>query len=659
MSELQIIEAVLQRTVRRRRWESAWRGFWKGLLAGGALWLLTLAAYKLFPLPSWSLPAAGLAAAVLALAGCLTGACRRISLLETARWIDQRQHLQERLSTAWEVSGSANATWRELVITDAARHAQDLNVRKLLPLRFQSAGRWALLLLLLSAGLGFVPEHRSQRYRQKQEDTAQIRETGRKLVELTRRSVELRKPVLEPTQKAVDAVTQLGEKLQAQSLTRAEALHELASVTDKLSQQARELEKNPALQRLERAARESGRGGATAPGELQKQMQSLQKSLGKAAGQGDKLDRLQKDLEKLRQSAANLPDKNTPDGAAAREQMSQALADLARQAQELGANASGIEEAIQALQADRTDLALQDLNTAFTDLEKMQNMAQAIKQLQQEIAKAGQDLAEQLDKGQVQAAVSTLRKMMDQLKSSPLSPDQLQKIIDEVSKATDPAGDYGQVADSLKKAARQLQQGQKPDASENLAKAAQELENLMQQMADSQSLDGALDALRRAQMAVATRQSWDAATCKNCHGAGCALCKGSGKGRGWRQGGKPGSGVGTWAEEEGWTYFPEESQPVDNSGVQRPDQDPRGLSDRGEGQANPNLLPTKVRGQLSPGGSMPSITLKGVSIKGQSSVGYQEATVAAQAEAQSALNHDQVPRAYQGTVREYFDDLKK
>ncbi|MEO6183022.1 MAG: hypothetical protein ABIP71_08000, partial [Verrucomicrobiota bacterium] len=69
--------------------------------------------------------------------------------------------------------------------------------------------------------------------------------------------------------------------------------------------------------------------------------------------------------------------------------------------------------------------------------------------------------------------------------------------------------------------------------------------------------------------------------------------------------------------------------------------------------------PTKIRGQMNPGGSMPSITLKGVSIKGQSKVGYQEAVNAAQSEAQSALNQDQVPRAYQGAVKSYFDDLKE
>ena len=82
-------------------------------------------------------------------------------------------------------------------------------------------------------------------------------------------------------------------------------------------------------------------------------------------------------------------------------------------------------------------------------------------------------------------------------------------------------------------------------------------------------------------------------------------------------------------------------------------------TDRGAGDLPPGLTPTKVKGQFTPGSQMPSITLKGVSIKGQSSVQYQEAAAAAQTEAQSALNQDQVPRAYQSTVRDYFDDLKK
>jgi len=123
--------------------------------------------------------------------------------------------------------------------------------------------------------------------------------------------------------------------------------------------------------------------------------------------------------------------------------------------------------------------------------------------------------------------------------------------------------------------------------------------------------------------------------------------------------GQPGSkGVGTWADEEGWTYFDGKQERWDNSEVERPDMDARGQTERSD-SLNNNLLPTKVKGQMSPGGAMPSITLKGVSIKGQSTIQFQDAAAAAQADAESALNQDQVPRAYQNTVRDYFDDIKK
>jgi hypothetical protein len=156
---------------------------------------------------------------------------------------------------------------------------------------------------------------------------------------------------------------------------------------------------------------------------------------------------------------------------------------------------------------------------------------------------------------------------------------------------------------------------------------------------------GSADALKRAQMSVA-----------NCKGWGQSKSRYPRAGRG----GKPGVGVGTWADENaGWFDFPEQNEMVDNSNVQRPDTDARGHTDRGEGELADNLAPTKVKGQFTPGGQMPSISLKGVSIKGQSKVAYEEAVATAQLEAQSALSQDKVPRAYQGAVRDYFDDTKK
>jgi len=115
-------------------------------------------------------------------------------------------------------------------------------------------------------------------------------------------------------------------------------------------------------------------------------------------------------------------------------------------------------------------------------------------------------------------------------------------------------------------------------------------------------------------------------------------------------------GVGTWADETGWIQIPESSAGWDNSGVQRPDMAGRGHTER-ELDLPDTMVPTKVRGQIFPGGPMPGITLKGVSIKGSSNVEYREAVSAAQSEAQSAINQDQVPKAYRGAVRDYFNDL--
>jgi hypothetical protein len=53
------------------------------------------------------------------------------------------------------------------------------------------------------------------------------------------------------------------------------------------------------------------------------------------------------------------------------------------------------------------------------------------------------------------------------------------------------------------------------------------------------------------------------------------------------------------------------------------------------------------------------VTLRNVSIKGQSKLDYEAAAAAAQSDAQSALSHEQVPRAYQAAVKDCFDDLKR
>ncbi len=643
MSELQVIEATLERAARRRRWARALHGLWLGLLVGGAVWLTALCVYKLRPIPVSSLLWAAGIALGCPLGGFIIAGWRKSPLPETARWVDVKQNLKERLSTALEVAAEPNgSTWEQLVVADAAAHLKEIDPRRLVRFALPKAARWALLILMLGAGLGFVPEYRSKADKQKQADAKIIKEAGKQLAELTRRSLQQRKPAIENTTKSLESVASLGDQLTKKSLTRSEALKDLASVTDKLKDQLKELGKDPALKKLEQAARSLGGTDSQTAAGLQKQMESLQKQLGDQKGTPEAMDKLQKDLEKLQEAAKGLADKTGSGNEAERQKLSESLSALSQQAQQMGLQLPQLDEAIAALAADQAGRFVKDLDAALKDLEKMRDMAQKLQQLQAQAEKLGKNLAEQLKFGQADAAAQTLNKLAEQLKAGNISPEQLQKILQEVSEAVPQAGDYGKVADLLKEGAKQMQSGDKPGASQSLAAAAKELEKLMQEMGDAQSLMAAMDNLKTASMCIGTCQSW-------------GMCKNPGFGKG----GKPGSGVGTWADENGgWGYDGQWTERWDNSGMTRPDMDPRGLTER-DASLNDSLTPTKVKGQFSPGGQMPSITLKGVSIKGQSKVAYEESVTAAQADAQSALSQEKVPRAYQGAVKDYFDDLKK
>ena len=646
MSELQIIEATLEKAARRRRRERAFRGLCQGAFAGALIWLLALVIYKLTPVPTWTLTAAAVAGVAAAIAGFIIGGWHKNSVAETARWVDGRQLLQERLATALELGhGQGAEEWRTLLVTDAATHAQGLDPRKLVQFHMPSISKWALLVLALAAGLGFVPEYRSKNFLQKEADQKVIKETGRQLADLTKRNLQNHKPVIESTQKAMEAVNELGEQLARKNLTRSDALKELANVTDRLKEEMKESATEPAIKRLEQAARNSGGENSPDAARLQKQIADAQKQMGNPTGSPEDMDKLNKELSKIQEAAKAAADKNGGMSQQDKEKLSQSMAALSKQAQQMGMQMPNLDQAIEALAANQTDLFMKDLQAQLVDLEKTRDMAKSLQQMQQQMEKMGKDLAEQLKNGQPEMAQSTLQKMIDQLKSSNLSPQDLQKMMTEVSKAIDPASQYGKVGDLLKQAAQQMQAGQKPGAAQSLAAASKELENMMQQMADAQSLQSEMDALNKASMCVGNCQGW-------------GQCKGTKPGMG--NGGKPGRGVGSWADEKsGWGYDGQQTDRWDNTGVVRPDKDPRGISNRGDAELSDALKPTKVKGQFTPGGPMQSITLKGVSIKGQSKVAYEEAAVAAQADAQSALSQEKVPRAYQGAVRDYFDDLKK
>src|SRR3954465_14346097 len=102
MSDLHLIQSTLEKTARRRRLERGLRRLWQGLLIGALVWVVLLGIYKLAPIPDLFARLSWLMVPVAAAVGFLWGWSRRVTVTETARWIDSKRNLQERLSTALE-----------------------------------------------------------------------------------------------------------------------------------------------------------------------------------------------------------------------------------------------------------------------------------------------------------------------------------------------------------------------------------------------------------------------------------------------------------------------------------------------------------------------------------------------------------------------------
>lgn len=655
MGELQLIRQTLHAAATRRRAERALHGLWIGLLSGSGCWLLLLGAYKLLPLPEALAAPAWLAPLLGAFIGFVAGAWRPVTFPAAARLIEARHRLDQRLSTAIELSSTpatADTPWTRLVVGDAASAVRGLDLARLLPLHLPAFARWIPGVLVLVVGLGFVPEYRSQSHLRKKAEAEALRENGRRLAELIRQELAKPETATEDIQQALQDAGQIGERLSQAKLTKAESLGALANVAERLKEEARQLDSQPTLEKLRQAARTPP--GSTAPNAgnpaLQKQLEKLQQALGATP---EALDQLAAQLQEAQKLAAGM--QGTAPTGGAQQALSQSLSQLAQTAAQLGMDPGALEKAIESLKDLDVDRLLNHLANAGKDLDRLRDLARKMAEMQKALEQAGKDLAEQLDRGQAQAAAETLDKMIEKLQSAGLTPEQLQSLLQELSKAAAPAADYGKVAELLRKAAESMKSGAHEPASQNLAEAARELREMARQAAESQQLADALEAIKSFQMAMNSGRIWKPGQCQGGACTGCSIHPSRRTGAG--KGGRPGQGVGTWANENGWLYFPEYSERWDNSGVTRPDMASRGHTDRGEGQLSENALPTKLQGQFSPG-AMPSITLKGVSIVGRSSVQMEQAVQSAQSEAQSALNQDQVPRAYRGAVKGYFDDLK-
>ena len=213
---------------------------WRGLLVGVCLWLVALVVFKVVPISHSALLWAGFAGLALPVGGLIYGLAKRFAVGDTARWLDLKTGLKERLGTAVELADgkAARTDWSDLVLRDAALAARQIEPGKLIPLRVPKKGHWILLLLVACVGLGFVPEHRSQAYLDQQRDAVIIKDVGRNLDALTKLQIKMSPPHFESTEESLESVQELGRELKRGKLVRDKALAKLSSLAERLRGQS-------------------------------------------------------------------------------------------------------------------------------------------------------------------------------------------------------------------------------------------------------------------------------------------------------------------------------------------------------------------------------------------------------------------------------------
>ncbi len=441
---------------------------WRGLLFGVCLWLVALVIFKLAPIPQVSLLWAGIIGLAFPVGALLFGLAKRFDAIDTARWLDSETELKERLSTAIELAdGDAeNSDWSALVIRDAAKAADKIEAGKLLPLQLPRACHWTLLVLAACFGLMFVPENRSQAYLDQQRDSVIIEDIGQNLEALTKQQVMRTPAHFEPTEKALESVQELGREFTRGILMRDEALAKLSSLAEQLRDQSSKLALAHSLRKLQQSALAPPGIAQQSKTEMQRQLDKLKKSLGDAKDTtSEQFDELKSEMDAIKNTAGSLPVASSPEGQQARQQLAKSLSDLTRMAEQMGLEMPDIDEALRALESSDIDQFLKNLKVAGEDLQKMADLAKAMQNLQLQMAEIGKTLGEQLEKGQVPAALESLQRMMSQLDSAQLAPEQLDKMIQELQDALGPAENFGECSNYLSSAKGKAGEGDKAGAS--------------------------------------------------------------------------------------------------------------------------------------------------------------------------------------------------
>ena len=169
-------------------------------------------------------------------------------------------------------------------------------------------------------------------------------------MEFVRREIKNPSTLAESAKESLQALEALGAALSKAQLTRQNALKEVASVRENEEKEMQRWGENPAIKRMQQAARSpSGSLSPSQATQMQQQVQDMEENLGAQEGLKAELETLQKKLQSMAQRLAAAASEQGAMDPSAEQAMRDQLNQLAQQAAEMGRSSQALEATMQSL----------------------------------------------------------------------------------------------------------------------------------------------------------------------------------------------------------------------------------------------------------------------------------------------------------------------
>lgn len=371
------------------------------------------------------------------LAGLIVSFVRPVSMFDAAFACDNRLGLRERLTSAIEFESSVDINpLVPALIRDAENHAMRIRPSRDFSLRFPREAIYAVILILITVGLYFVPpwqyvfasDEERQEFTQIQAEAENIRDIARQ--------VRLEPPTQHEdlAEQIADALEELAEEMEFGTLSRREALQQLADIEelieqvedeegynelkDQLDSLADALDENEALsetadalgegdiekaqEALEELSRdiEEGRVPMEEYEDIANSLEQASDSLGDSAESSSLGIALQEAAEQLRSASEGNPAGESVQESANPSETAQQLIDMINNAlpelQDLDIDEDVISEATEMLEEIRDDLqeALDNGTISEQDIREAEERIQEVSEMLED---AGADFSSEQD----------------------------------------------------------------------------------------------------------------------------------------------------------------------------------------------------------------------------------------------------------------------